>query len=48
MYPRLVVAIARAVGETAMECYANADPPVSYPEVLRRGFAEVAAGLLER
>jgi AcrR family transcriptional regulator len=48
MYPRLVAAVIRAVGETAMEAYANADPPVAYTELLRRGFADVAAGLPER
>ncbi|WP_101950140.1 TetR/AcrR family transcriptional regulator [Mycobacterium sp. 3519A] len=48
MYPRLVVAVVRAVGETAMETYANADPPVAYTELLRRGLADVAAGLPER
>jgi AcrR family transcriptional regulator len=47
MYPRLVVAVVRAVGETAMEAYANADPPVAYTELLRRGLAEVASGLPE-
>lgn len=48
MYPRLVTAVIRAVGETAMEAYSNADPPVAYTELLRRGFADVAAGLPER
>ena len=48
MYPRLVAAVIRAVGETAMEVYANADPPVGFAELLRRGFADVAAGLPER
>ena len=48
MYPRLVTAVVRAVGETAMEAYAYADPPVAYTELLRRGFADVAAGLPER
>jgi AcrR family transcriptional regulator len=48
MYPRLVAAVIRAVGETAMETYASADPPVAYTELLRRGFAAVAAGLSER
>jgi AcrR family transcriptional regulator len=48
MYPRLVTAVVRAVGETAMESYAHADPPVPYTELLRRGLAEVAAGLPER
>jgi AcrR family transcriptional regulator len=47
MYPRLVAAVVRAVGETAMEVYANADPPVAYTELLRRGLADVAAGLPE-
>jgi AcrR family transcriptional regulator len=48
IYPRLVTAVVRAVGETAMEAYANADPPVAYTELLRRGYAAVAAGLPER
>jgi len=48
MYPRLVVAVVKAVGETAMEAYACADPPVPFTELLRRGLAEVAAGLPER
>jgi AcrR family transcriptional regulator len=48
MYPRLVTAVVRAVGETAMEAYADADPPVAYTELLRRGLADVAAGLPER
>ncbi len=48
MYPRLVTAVVRAVGETAMEAYAYADPPVAYTELLRRGLADVAAGLPER
>jgi AcrR family transcriptional regulator len=48
MYPRLVAAVIKAVGETAMEAYAHADPPVAYTELLRRGLADVAAGLPER
>jgi AcrR family transcriptional regulator len=48
MYPRLVTAVIRAVGETAMEAYAHADPPVAFTELLRRGLADVAAGLPER
>lgn len=48
MYPRLVTAVVRAIGETAMEAYAYADPPVPYTELLRRAFADVAAGLPER
>jgi len=47
MYPRLVAAVVRVVGETAMEAYANADPPVVITELLRRGYADVAAGLRE-
>ncbi|HEX9497192.1 MAG TPA: TetR family transcriptional regulator, partial [Mycobacterium sp.] len=41
-------AVIRAVGETAMEVYATADPPVAFAELLRRGFGDVAAGLPER
>src|SRR5258705_6991701 len=48
MYPRLVAAVVRAVGEPAMEAYAYADPPVAYTELLRRRLADVAAGLPER
>jgi AcrR family transcriptional regulator len=45
MYPRLVAAVMRAVVEAAMDAYAKADPPVSIVPLLRRGFADVAAGL---
>jgi AcrR family transcriptional regulator len=48
MYPRLVVAVVRAVAETAMDAYATADPPVHVTTLLRQGFAAVAAGLPER
>jgi AcrR family transcriptional regulator len=48
MYPRLVAAVIKAVGETVMEAYAYADPPIAYTELLRRGLADVAAGLPER
>jgi AcrR family transcriptional regulator len=44
VYPRLVVAVVRAVADTAMDMYATADPPVAYP-MLRAAFADVAAGL---
>jgi AcrR family transcriptional regulator len=44
-YPRLVAAVVRAVGDVAMDAYAAADPPVSISSLLRRGFADVAAGL---
>jgi AcrR family transcriptional regulator len=47
MYPRLVASVVRAVGDVAMDEYANADPPVSFPSLLRKGFAAVAAGLPE-
>lgn len=46
-YPRLVVAVVRAVGDAAMEAYATADPPVAIVELMRTGFAAVAAGLPE-
>ncbi|MGB8388991.1 TetR family transcriptional regulator [Mycobacterium sp.] len=45
MYPRLVVAVIRAVVEATMDIYATADPPVAYPMLLRAAFADVAAGL---
>jgi AcrR family transcriptional regulator len=48
MYPRLVVAVVRAVAETAMDAYVTADPPVHITTLLRQGFAAVAAGLPER
>ena len=47
MYPRLVAAIVRAVGDVAMDDYGNSDPPVSFTSLLRKGFAAVAAGLPE-
>lgn len=46
-YPRLVAAVVRAVGDVAMDEYANADPPVPLPSLLREGFSAVAAGLPE-
>jgi AcrR family transcriptional regulator len=48
VYPRLVVAVVRAVAETAMDAYLTADPPVHITTLLRQGFAAVAAGLPER
>jgi AcrR family transcriptional regulator len=45
MYPRLVAAVVRSVGDTAMEVYARADPPVAIADLMREGFAIVAAGL---
>lgn len=47
-YPRLVAAVVRAVGESAIDAYTVAEPPVYITDVLRRGFADVAAGLAER
>jgi AcrR family transcriptional regulator len=45
LYPRLVVAVVRAVGDAAMEAYACAEPPRPITELMRSGFAAVAAGL---
>ena len=45
MYPRLVAAVVRAVGDAATEAYAVADPPVAITTLLRSAFADVAAGL---
>lgn len=45
MYPRLVAAVVRAVGDAATEIYVRADPPVPITTLIRSGFAEVAAGL---
>ena len=47
MYPRLVAAVVRAVGDTAMDAYARSDPPVAMTDLLRSGLAAVAAGLPE-
>lgn len=47
MYPRLVAAVVRAVGDTAMEAYANADPPVAITGLMRAGFDAVVTGLPE-
>lgn len=45
MYPRLVAAVVRAVGDAATEIYVRADPPVPITTLLRAGFIQVAAGL---
>ncbi len=45
MYPRLMAAVVRAVGDAASETYATADPPVAITTLLRSAFADVAAGL---
>ncbi|MGB8389905.1 MAG: TetR family transcriptional regulator, partial [Mycobacterium sp.] len=47
MYPRLVVAVVRAVGDAAADSYVRADPPVAITELVRSGFAAVSAGLPE-
>jgi AcrR family transcriptional regulator len=47
MYPRLVAAVVRAVGDAASETYANADPPIAITTLMRQAFAAVAAGLPE-
>ena len=47
MYPRLVAAGIRAVAEAAMDTYIASDPPVPIVGLIRRGFADIAAGLPE-
>jgi AcrR family transcriptional regulator len=47
LYPRLVVAVVRAVGDAAAEAYVRADPPVPITDLIRDGFAAVSAGLPE-
>jgi AcrR family transcriptional regulator len=47
MYPRLVAASIRAVAEAAMDTYIASDPPVPIVGLMRRGFADIAAGLPE-
>ncbi|HEX3545884.1 MAG TPA: TetR family transcriptional regulator [Mycobacterium sp.] len=47
MYPRLVSAVVRAVGDAATEAYVMADPPVAITTLLRSAFDQVAAGLPE-
>ncbi|OBK72791.1 TetR family transcriptional regulator [Mycobacterium sp. 1274761.0] len=47
LYPRLVTAVVRAVGDAATETYVRADPPVPITTLIRSGFAQVAAGLPE-
>lgn len=45
MYPRLVAAVIRAVGDAATDAYVRADPPVPITTLIRAAFADVAAGL---
>jgi AcrR family transcriptional regulator len=47
MYPRLVVAVIRAVGDAAADAYVAAEPPVAITTLIREGLAAVAAGLPE-
>ena len=47
LYPRLVVAVVRAVGDAAAEAYVRAEPPVAITELIRAGFAAVSAGMPE-
>jgi AcrR family transcriptional regulator len=47
LYPRLVVAVVRAVGDAAAEAYVRADPPLAITDLIRDGFAAVSAGLPE-
>lgn len=47
VYPRLVAAVMRAVGDAAMEAYATAEPPVPITTLYREALAAVAAGLPE-
>ncbi len=47
LYPRLVVAVVRAIGDAAAEAYVRADPPVAITDLIRDGFAAVSAGLPE-
>jgi AcrR family transcriptional regulator len=47
LYPRLVVAVARGVGDAAADAYVRADPPVAFTALIRSGFAAVSAGLPE-
>jgi AcrR family transcriptional regulator len=45
MYPHLVAAVVRAVGDTAMETYTRSENPAPLTDLMRQGFAAVAAGL---
>jgi AcrR family transcriptional regulator len=45
LYPRLVMAVVRAVGDAAADAYVRADPPVAITALIREGFASVSTGL---
>lgn len=47
LYPRLVMAVVRAVGDVAADAYVQADPPVAITALIRSGFDAVSAGLPE-
>lgn len=47
LYPRLVLAVVRAIGDAAAEAYVRADPPVAIITLLRSSFEAVRAGLPE-
>ncbi len=47
MYPRLLMAVVRAVGDAAAEAYVRAEPPVAITTLIRSGLAAVSAGLPE-
>ncbi|MDT5016394.1 MAG: hypothetical protein QOD39_2554 [Mycobacterium sp.] len=47
MYPRLVTAVVRAVGDAAMDVYVVSDPPIAITTLIRAAFVDVAAGLPE-
>ncbi|BAX93357.1 TetR/AcrR family transcriptional regulator [Mycobacterium shigaense] len=47
LYPRLVVAVMRAIGDAAAEAYVRADPPVAITALIREGFAAVSVTLPE-
>jgi len=47
MYPRLVMAVVRAVGDAAADAYVRAEPPVPITALIRSGLAAVSAGLPE-
>ncbi len=42
IYPRLVVAVMRAVSDAAAEAYVRADPPVAITDLIRAAFAAVS------
>lgn len=45
IYPRLVAAVVRAVGDATTDAYVRADPPAAITTLMRSAFDQVAAGL---